>query len=90
MASVLPFCFYRTLDELKRLSALALVFVFMLVGTIVAYANGIADPCMGNEGGGGGGTCRGEIVPYTDIPSTLSKVRKVKPSVVPSLVVLVR
>jgi hypothetical protein len=73
MASVLPFCFYRTLDELKRLSALALVFVFMLVGMIVAYANGMADPCGGNEGGEE--TCKGDIVPFTNIPSTLTRVR---------------
>jgi amino acid permease len=74
MASVLPFCFYRTLDELKRLSALALVFVFMLVGMIIAYAHGIADPCMGNVGGEVG-TCKGDIVPFTNIPSTLTRVR---------------
>lgn len=69
---VLPFSFYRTLDELKKTSALALVFVFMLVGMIIAYANGTADPCMGNEGGDD--TCRGEIVPYTNFSLTLSKL----------------
>mmetsp|Transcript_20647 Transcript_20647/g.37306 ORF Transcript_20647/g.37306 Transcript_20647/m.37306 type:complete len:480 (+) Transcript_20647:105-1544(+) len=68
---VLPFSFYRTLDELKKASALALVFVFMLLGMIIAYANGIADPCMGNESGD---SCRGEIEPYTNVPSTLSKL----------------
>ncbi|KAL7541971.1 hypothetical protein ACHAXR_011390 [Thalassiosira sp. AJA248-18] len=68
---VLPFSFYRTLDELKKASALALVFVFMLAGMIIAYANGIADPCMGNEYGD---SCRGEMETYTNFPSTLSKL----------------
>jgi len=72
MMPVLPFSFYRTLDELKRVSALALVFVFMLVGMIIAYANGFADPCMGNESSEE--TCRGDIKPFTSIPSTISKV----------------
>ena len=67
---VLPFSFYRTLDELKKASALALVFVFMLVGMIIAYANGIADPCMGeNEN-----ACRGDMEAYTNFSSTLSKL----------------
>ena len=39
LASVLPFSFYQTLDELKRTSTLALVFVFMLVGMIVMYSS---------------------------------------------------
>lgn len=73
MVSVLPFSFYRTLDELKRVSALALVFVFMLVGMIIAYANGFADPCMRNESSEE--TCRGDIEPFTNIPSTISRVR---------------
>jgi hypothetical protein len=72
MVSVLPFSFYRTLDELKRVSALALVFVFMLVGMIIAYANGFADPCMRNESSEE--TCRGDIEPFTNIPSTISRV----------------
>ena len=72
LALVLPFSFYRTLDELKKASALALVFVFMLVGTILAYAGGGADPCAGSEDGGS--SCRGEIHLYTDVPSTLSKL----------------
>eukprot|EP00584_Thalassiosira_punctigera_P009179 CAMPEP_0172531184 /NCGR_PEP_ID=MMETSP1067-20121228/4689_1 /TAXON_ID=265564 ORGANISM="Thalassiosira punctigera, Strain Tpunct2005C2" /NCGR_SAMPLE_ID=MMETSP1067 /ASSEMBLY_ACC=CAM_ASM_000444 /LENGTH=466 /DNA_ID=CAMNT_0013315535 /DNA_START=64 /DNA_END=1461 /DNA_ORIENTATION=- len=70
---VLPFSFYRTLDELKKASALALVFVFMLVGMIIGYANGIADPCMGNENEYGD-SCRGEIEPFTNFPLTLSKL----------------
>ena len=69
---VLPFSFYRTLDELKKASALALVFVFMLAGMIIAYANGIADPCMGNEENAN--TCRGAIEPVTNYASTISKV----------------
>lgn len=70
LASVLPFSFYRTLDELKRASALALVFVLMLVGMIVMYANDIADPCASTTMD----SCRGEIAPFTDFPSTMSKV----------------
>lgn len=66
---VLPFSFYRTLDELKKASALALVFVFMLVGMIIAYANGVADPCMGNED-----SCIGEMEPTTSFPLTISKL----------------
>lgn len=68
--AVLPFSFYRTLDELKRASALALIFVFMLVGMIISYANGVADPCAGYDDG----TCRGEMAAFTDVPSTLSKL----------------
>jgi len=71
LVSVLPFSFYRTLDELKKASALALVFVFMLVGMIIAYANGVADPCMGIEDGE---TCRGDMDVYTNLPLTLSKL----------------
>ena len=73
---VLPFSFYRTLDELKKASALALVFVFMLVGMILAYASGVADPCMGYEDNNGeeATTCRGDVEPYTNFPSTLAKV----------------
>ncbi|KAL9181592.1 hypothetical protein ACHAXT_010397 [Thalassiosira profunda] len=67
---VLPFSFYRTLDELKKASALALVFVFMLVGMIVSYANGVADPCAGREEN----VCRGEMEPYTSFGSTLSNL----------------
>jgi len=69
---VLPFSFYRTLDELKKASALALIFVFMLAGMIVAYANGIADPCMGNDENAD--SCRGEVEPFTNVSSTISKV----------------
>lgn len=35
LISVLPFSFYKTLDELKKASSLALVFVFMLVVMII-------------------------------------------------------
>jgi amino acid permease len=78
--AVLPVSFYRTLDELKKASALALIFVFMLAFGIVAYAHGLAglDPCYGKleleleleEGD----ACRGEVLPFTDGPSTLSKL----------------
>jgi amino acid permease len=68
--SVLPLSFYRTLDELKKASALALVFVFMLVGMILAYANGLADPCSGSELE----TCKGDMEPYTNFSSTISKL----------------
>eukprot|EP00804_Cyclotella_cryptica_P002082 CCRYP_006504-RA/>CCRYP_006504-RA protein AED:0.11 eAED:0.07 QI:0/0/0/1/0.5/0/3/0/191 len=70
LLSVLPFSFYRTLDELKRASALALVFVVLLVAMIVLYAHGIADPCVHvyeDE-------CRGDVVPLTDFASTVSKI----------------
>ena len=70
LVSVLPFSFYRTLDELKRASALALVFVFMLVCMIIMYAHGIADPCANSPEE----ICRGEIVQFTDFPSTMSKI----------------
>ncbi|KAL3802231.1 hypothetical protein HJC23_001775 [Cyclotella cryptica] len=70
LLSVLPFSFYRTLDELKRASALALVFVVLLVAMIVLYAHGIADPCVHvyEE------ECRGDVVPLTDFASTVSKI----------------
>ena len=68
---VLPFSFYRTLDELKKASSLALVFVFLLVGMIIAYANDVADPCDGYDDSE---TCRGEIEPYTSFSFTVSRV----------------
>lgn len=71
---VLPFSFYRTLDQLKKASSMALVFVFLLVGMIIAYANGIADPCAGYEDGNDEPTCKGEIEPYTSFSVTLSRV----------------
>ncbi|KAL7481605.1 hypothetical protein ACHAW6_007284 [Cyclotella cf. meneghiniana] len=70
LVSVLPFSFYHTLDELKRASALALVFVFMLVGMIIMYAHDIADPCADADEN----VCRGDMVPFTDFPSTVSKI----------------
>ena len=70
LVSVLPFSFYRTLDELKRASALALVFVFMLVAMIIMYAHDIADPCADADEN----VCRGDMVPFTDFPSTVSKI----------------
>lgn len=73
LVSVLPFSFYRTLDDLKKTSALALVFVFLLVGMIVAYANGVADPCAGYDEAGGE-TCRGEMDARTSFPLTVSKL----------------
>ena len=67
---VLPTAFYKTLDELKKTSALALIFVFLLAVGIVAYAQGMADPCLGFHDE----ECRGDIVPFTDPSSTLSKL----------------
>eukprot|EP00568_Trieres_chinensis_P002553 CAMPEP_0183303204 /NCGR_PEP_ID=MMETSP0160_2-20130417/8733_1 /TAXON_ID=2839 ORGANISM="Odontella Sinensis, Strain Grunow 1884" /NCGR_SAMPLE_ID=MMETSP0160_2 /ASSEMBLY_ACC=CAM_ASM_000250 /LENGTH=512 /DNA_ID=CAMNT_0025466081 /DNA_START=11 /DNA_END=1549 /DNA_ORIENTATION=+ len=69
LLAVLPVSFYRTLDELKKASALALVFVFVLAGGIVAYAQGAADPCEGQDR-----DCRGDVVRFTDVPTTLSKL----------------
>ena len=71
--AVLPVAFYRTLDELKKASALALVFVFFLVFGIVAYANGLADPCLGVDGYDIQ-DCRGEVVAFTDAPTTAAKL----------------
>ena len=70
---VLPFSFYRTLDELKKASAFALIFVFMLVAMIISYANGVADPCMGNENNGDDGTCRGEMEKVTNFSNIHSR-----------------
>ena len=66
---VLPFSFYKTLDELKKASAVALVFVFMLVITIIAYANDHADPCESSDD-----SCRGDVEAYTNIGMTISKI----------------
>mmetsp|Transcript_9909 Transcript_9909/g.22116 ORF Transcript_9909/g.22116 Transcript_9909/m.22116 type:complete len:475 (-) Transcript_9909:218-1642(-) len=66
---VLPTSFYRTLDDLKKTSALALVFVFLLAAGIVAYAHGMADPCEGYTE-----SCRGDVEPFTDLASTISKM----------------
>lgn len=67
--AVMPFSFYRTLDDLKKTSALALIFVFFLAFGIIAYAYDIADACPDQVE-----DCRGEIVAFTDAPSTLSKL----------------
>lgn len=69
--AVLPFSFKRTLDELKKASAAALVFVFMLAGGIIAYASGVADPC---EGFNDMDDCRGEVVAVTNASSMISKL----------------
>ena len=69
--AVLPFSFKKTLDELKKASAAALVFVFMLAGGIIAYASGVADPC---EGFNGMGDCRGDVVAVTNASSMISKL----------------
>jgi len=77
---VLPVSFFRTLDELKKASALALIFVFFLAFGIIAYANGLADPCFGNDDynlddmNDDVGTCVGEIEKFTDVPRTISKL----------------
>lgn len=68
--AVLPVSFYRTFDELKKASALALVFVFFLAFGIIAYANGLADPCLDQSLE----DCQGEVVPFTDAPRTLAKL----------------
>lgn len=73
MLSALPFSFYRTLDELKQASAVALVFVFVLVGVIIAYANGAADPCSEFDAVEEQ-TCKGNVVPFTNFASTLSRL----------------
>lgn len=71
LLAVLPFSFYRTLDELKKASALALVFVFLLAFGIIAYASGAADPCYGFDDEA---DCRGDVVPVTNFPSMVSKL----------------
>ncbi|CAB9496757.1 Vacuolar amino acid transporter 5 [Seminavis robusta] len=68
--AVLPISFYKTLDSLKKTSAIALIFVLFLAFGIVAYANGLADPCLDTEED----VCRGEILPFTDISTTISKL----------------
>jgi len=68
--AVLPVSFYRTLDELKKASAVALIFVFFLAFGIIAYAYGLADPCLGQEDV----DCRGEIEAFTNVPRTVSKL----------------
>ncbi len=73
LISVLPLSFYRTLDDLKKASAMALVFVFILACTIIAYANGVADPCLG-ENENGAETCKGDVNPYTNFALTVSRL----------------
>ncbi len=73
MVSALPFSFYRTLDDLKKASALALIPVCILVGVIIAYANGGADPCAESDAGDEQ-TCKGEVVPFTNVASTVSRL----------------
>jgi amino acid permease len=68
--AVMPFSFYRTLDDLKKTSALALIFVFFLAFGIIAYAQNPVSACPDGELE----DCRGEIVAFTDAPSTLSKL----------------
>ena len=73
LLSVLPFSFYRTLDDLKKASAMALVFVFILACMIIAYASGVADPCLG-EILHGAETCKGVVEPYTNFALTVSRL----------------
>jgi amino acid permease len=68
--AVLPVSFYRTLDDLKKASALALVFVLFLAFGIVAYAHGWADPCLDLDEQ----SCRGSVVAFTDLATTASKL----------------
>ncbi|KAL3756288.1 hypothetical protein ACHAWU_007239 [Discostella pseudostelligera] len=72
MMAALPFSFYRTLDDLKKASALALIFVFVLVWVIIAYANGGANPCENDDDDEL--TCRGDVVPFTNFASTVSRL----------------
>lgn len=67
--AVSPFSFYRKLDDLKKTSALALIFVFFLAFGIIFYAHDITDACPN-----GLDECRGEVVAFTDVPTTLSKL----------------
>lgn len=69
VVSVIPFSFFHTLDDLKKTSALALIFVFALAFGIVAYAYDLADACPDDAE-----DCMGEIVPFTDLPKTVSKL----------------
>lgn len=69
VVSVIPFSFFRTLDDLKKTSALALIFVFILAFGIVAYAHDLEDACSGQVD-----DCQGEVVAFTDGPTTLSKL----------------
>lgn len=67
---VLPFSFYKSLNDLKKASALALVFVLLLAAGIVAYSFDVADPCDGVDEQ----DCKGEVVPVKDFRSTFSKL----------------
>jgi amino acid permease len=68
--AVLPVSFYQTLDDLKKASALALVFVLFLAFGITAYAQGWADPCLDLDEQ----SCRGSVVAFTDLATTASKL----------------
>lgn len=67
--AVLPLSFHRTLDALKRASALALVFVAALVAVVLSFAFGTSDPCGGEAEG-----CRGSLEATTDLHSTLASL----------------
>ena len=69
--AVLPLSFHRTLDALRRASALALVFVAALVAVVLSFAFGTSDPCGGD---GNADECRGEIEATTDLHSTLASL----------------
>ena len=72
--AVLPVSFYKTLNELKKASALALVFVFFLTFGIIAYANGLADPCLDANNINYNNECLGDVEAFTTIPRTISKL----------------
>ena len=69
-AAVLPLSFHRTLDALKRASALALVFVACLVAVVLSFATGTLDPCGGRDAD----ECRGSVEATTDAHSTLASL----------------
>ena len=69
-AAVLPLSFHRTLDALKRASALELVFVACLVAVVLSFATGTLDPCGGRDAD----ECRGSVEATTDVHSTLASL----------------
>jgi len=81
LVAVVPVSFYRTLDELKKASTMALFCILLLALGIVAYANGVAglNPCGSttnseSESENDSSSCRGEVVAFTTIPQTISKL----------------
>jgi amino acid permease len=68
LVSVLPVSFFRTFHKLSKASAVALMFVAMLVIGIVAHAQGWVEACPTQQ------QCQGDMEQFTSLSRTIVKL----------------